>query len=249
MQACQNRVALVTGAGQGLGRAMATRLVAEGATVAICDVNEVGIKETAAACPRGSVHTAVVDVSRADEVRDWTATVLGRLGRIDILVNNAGVIRDNRLENMTDDDWETVVGVNLRGVFNCCRAVMATMKAQHYGRILSLSSMSWRGNFGQTNYAAAKAGVVGMARTIAVEGAPHGITSNVIAPGLIDTPMLASMNAAGRAKLAARIPVGHVGSPDDIAEAAAYLCADAAAYVTGVVLDVDGGIGIGAAVR
>jgi 3-oxoacyl-[acyl-carrier protein] reductase len=195
------------------------------------------------------VHTAVVDVSRADEVRDWTATVLGRLGRIDILVNNAGVIRDNRLENMTDDDWETVVGVNLRGVFNCCRAVMATMKAQHYGRILSLSSMSWRGNFGQTNYAAAKAGVVGMARTIAVEGAPHGITSNVIAPGLIDTPMLASMNAAGRAKLAARIPAGHIGSPDDIAEAAAYLCADAAAYVTGVVLDVDGGIGIGAAVR
>jgi 3-oxoacyl-[acyl-carrier protein] reductase len=134
-------------------------------------------------------------------------------------------------------------------MFNCCRAVVPTMKAQRYGRILSLSSMSWRGNFGQANYAAAKAGVVGLARTIALEGAPHGITSNVIAPGLIDTPMLASMNAAGRAKLAARIPMGHIGTPDDIAEAAAYLCADSAAYVTGVVLDVDGGIGVGASVR
>lgn len=245
----QNRVALVTGAGQGLGRAMTVRLATEGATLAVCDLNDVTLKETAAACPTGSVRTAVVDVAKAGEVRDWTESVLNNWGRIDILVNNAGVIRDNRLENLSDDDWETVVGVSLRGMFNCCRAVVPTMKAQRYGRILSLSSMSWRGNFGQANYAAAKAGVVGLARTIALEGAPHGITSNVIAPGLIDTPMLASMNAAGRAKLAARIPMGHIGTPDDIAEAAAYLCADSAAYVTGVVLDVDGGIGVGAAVR
>ncbi|HKN97802.1 MAG TPA: 3-oxoacyl-ACP reductase FabG [Pseudonocardiaceae bacterium] len=249
MVGCQNRVALVTGAAQGLGRAITTRLAAEGATVAACDVNDVGLKETAAGCPPGSVWTSVVDVASADEVREWTAGVRSRFGRIEILVNNAGVIRDSRLENMTDDDWETVVGVNLRGVFHCSRAVMAAMKAQRHGRILSLSSMSWRGNFGQANYAAAKAGVVGMARTIALEGAPYGITSNVIAPGLIDTPMLASMNAAGRAKLVGRIPMGHIGSPDDIAEAAAYLCSDAAAYVTGVVLDVDGGIGIGSSVR
>jgi 3-oxoacyl-[acyl-carrier protein] reductase len=244
-----NRVALVTGAGQGLGRAMAVRLAAEGATLAVCDVNDVGLKDTAAACPPGSVRTSVVDVAVAGEVRDWTAGVLAEFGRIDILVNNAGVIRDNRLEHMTDDDWATVVGVNLRGVFHCCRAVLAAMKARHYGRILSLSSMSWRGNFGQVNYAATKAGVIGMARTIALEGAAHGITSNVIAPGLIDTPMLASMNAAGRARLAARIPVGHIGTPDDIAEAAAYLCSDAARYVTGVVLDVDGGIGVGSSIR
>ncbi|HEX3651084.1 MAG TPA: 3-oxoacyl-ACP reductase FabG [Pseudonocardiaceae bacterium] len=249
MRGCHDRVALVTGAGQGLGRAMTARLAADGATVAVCDVNDVGLKETAAACPPATVWPTVVDVSVADEVRDWTTGVLRRFGRIDILVNNAGVIRDNRLENLSDDDWETVIGVNLRGVFNCARAVLATMKDQHYGRILSLSSMSWRGNFGQANYAAAKAGVIGMARTIALEGAPYGITSNVIAPGLIDTPMLASMNAAGRTKLTGRIPMGRIGSPEDIAEAAAYLCSDSAAYVTGVVLDVDGGIGIGSSAR
>ncbi len=123
------------------------------------------------------------------------------------------------------------------------------MKERRYGRILSFASMSWRGNFGQANYTAAKAGIVGLARTIALEAAPYGITSNAIAPGLIDTPMLASMNAAAREKLARRIPARHIGDPIDIAEAAGYLCSEAAGYVTGVVLDVDGGISIGSALR
>jgi 3-oxoacyl-[acyl-carrier protein] reductase len=240
---------MVTGAAQGLGRAMAERFSREGARLAICDINADGIKETAAACDPALTAPSVVDVTDPDQVRDWTAATLGSFGQIDALVSNAGIARDNRLERMTDDEWQSVVDVSLRGMFHCCRAVFTHMKERRYGRILSLSSMSWHGNFGQANYAAAKAGVIGAARTIALEGAGYGITSNVIAPGLIDTPMLAAMNPAAREKLAGRVPVRHIGQPADIAEAAAYLCSEQAGYVTGIVLDVDGGISIGSSTR
>lgn len=249
MRRYAGRVAMVTGAGQGLGRAMAERFAAEGAQLAICDINAIAVKEVAEACDPDRAVGSTVDVTCSDQVEEWVADTMSRFGRIDVLVNNAGVIRDNRLEHMSDEDWDSVVDTSLRGAFYCSRAVFTHMKQQNYGRILSLSSMCWRGNFGQANYTAAKAGVVGMARTIALEGAPHGVTSNVIAPGLIDTPMLASMNGPARAKLAARVPQGHIGDPTDIAESAAYLCSEAAGYVTGVVLDVDGGISIGSALR
>jgi NAD(P)-dependent dehydrogenase (short-subunit alcohol dehydrogenase family) len=265
------RVVMITGAARGLGLAMAERFAGEGARLAICDTSG-AIKDTAAAlADRAAANEAadqaagkptdeaaneaaeivpsVVDVTDAEQVNQWTADTIGTFSHVDVLVNNAGVIRDNRLERMTDDEWDAVMAASLGGMFHCCRAVFAHMKDRRYGRILSFSSMSWRGNFGQANYAAAKAGIVGMARTIALEGAAHGITSNVIAPGLIDTPMLASMNAAARAKLAARVPLGRIGDPADIAEAAAFLCSKRAAYVTGVVLDVDGGISIGSALR
>ena len=172
---------------------------------------------------------SVTDVTSAAQVSEWIAGTVAEFGRIDVLVSNAGIIRDNRLERMTDDEWQAVIDVSLRGTFYCCRAVFPHMKQARYGRILSLASMSWRGNFGQANYAAAKAGIIGMSRTIALEGASFGVTSNVIAPGLIDTPMLASMNSAARSKLAGRIPIGHIGQPRDIAEAAAYLCSEQAA--------------------
>jgi 3-oxoacyl-[acyl-carrier protein] reductase len=240
---------MVTGAGQGLGRAMAQRFSREGAYLAIGDINPDGLTETSTACDAARTAASVVDVTNPDQVRNWAAATLDTFGHIDALVNNAGIVRDNRLEQMTDDEWQLVTDVSLRGMFHCCRAVFAPMKQRQYGRILSLSSMSWHGNFGQVNYAAAKAGVIGAARTIALEGARYGITSNVIAPGLVDTPMLAAMKAEVRDKLAGRIPVRHIGQPEDIAEAAAYLCSEQAAYVTGIILDVDGGISIGSSTR
>jgi 3-oxoacyl-[acyl-carrier protein] reductase len=243
------RVVMVSGAGQGLGRAMAERFAEEGAQLAICDVNSVAAKETALACGSGRALAAEVDVSDSAEVNQWVSDTIADFGRVDVMINNAGVIRDGRLEHMSDADWDVVMDVSLRGSFHCARAVFGQMKTQGYGRILSMSSMCWRGNFGQANYVAAKAGIVGMARTIALEGARYGITSNVIAPGLIDTPMLASMDDRGRAKLTGRVPVGVTGKPTDIAEAASYLCSEAAGYVTGVVLDVDGGISIGSSLR
>lgn len=251
MRRYTNRVVMITGAAQGLGRAMAEHFAGEGAQLAICDISET-VKSTAAAlvdAGSAEISPTVVDVADAQQVQQWAADTIRAFGHVDVLVNNAGVIRDNRLERITDSEWETVIAASLRGTFHCCRAVFAHMKDRHYGRILSFSSMSWRGNFGQANYAAAKAGIVGLARTIALEGAAHGVTSNVIAPGLIDTPMLASMNAAARTRLAARVPLRRIGDPADIAEAASFLCSEQAGYITGVVLDVDGGISIGSALR
>jgi NAD(P)-dependent dehydrogenase (short-subunit alcohol dehydrogenase family) len=251
MRRYANRVVMITGAAQGLGRAMAEHFAGEGAQLAICDISET-VKSTAAVLENNrsvEVSAELVDVADAQQVKQWVTDTIRAFGHVDVLVNNAGVIRDSRLEFMTDSEWETVVASSLRGMFCCCRAVFPHMKDRRYGRILSFSSMSRQGNFGQANYAAAKAGMVGMARTIALEGAPHGVTSNVIAPGLIDTPMLASMNAAARTKLAARVPLGRIGDPADIAEAASFLCSEQAGYITGVVLEVDGGISIGSSQR
>ena len=239
------QVVLVTGGARGLGRAMVQRFAAEGATVRYADLERGEGHEGGAQV----VRFDRVDISDPEAARGWVDDAVGEHGRVDVLVNNAGIIRDNRIENISPADWDAVLAVSLSGAFYCTQAAFAHMKERAYGRVLSFSSMSWRGNFGQANYVAAKAGVVGFTRGFALEGARHGVTANAIAPGLIETPMLASMNGPARKKLTAKIPVGATGRPEDIAAAAAFLCSAEAGYITGVVLDVDGGIGIGSSIR
>lgn len=243
-----DQVILITGGAQGLGLGMVRRFAAEGGMVHFADVNPDAVAEVIVDLKGSMRHDPVghvVDVTDSGAATEWINTI----GMVDVLINNAGIIRDNRIENITDDDWAAVIGVSLTGAFTCIRAAMPHMKRSGYGRIVSFSSMSWRGNFGQANYVAAKAGVVGLTRGVALEGARHGITANAIAPGLIQTPMLASMNHAARDLLTRSIPVQHPGEPEDIASAACFLASPEARYITGVVLDVDGGIGIGSSVR
>ena len=252
MQRYEGRVVAITGGARGLGRAMAERFASEGAAVAIADADEAGAHAAAdelTAAHGARALAARVDVAAGAEVDAWIARVEQELGRLDVLVNNAGILRDSRVEQITDEDWRAVIDVHLTGAFHGVRAALPLMKRQRYGRILSFSSMSWRGNFGQASYVAAKAGIVGLTRGVALEAARHGVTVNAIAPGLIETQMLASMNGPAREKLTAKIPVGRTGEPTDIASAAAFLCSEEAGYVTGVVLDVDGGIGIGSSIR
>jgi 3-oxoacyl-[acyl-carrier protein] reductase len=252
LQRYEGRVVAITGGARGLGRAMAERFAAEGAAVAIADADGAGAQEAAdaiAAASGGRTLADHVDVTSASAVEAWIARAHEQLGRVDVLVNNAGILRDNRVEKISDEDWHDVLNVHVTGAFHGIRAALPLMKEQGYGRILSFSSMSWRGNFGQANYVAAKAGIVGLTRGVALEAARHGVTVNAIAPGLIETQMLASMNGPAREKLTAKIPLGHTGEPTDIAAAAAFLCSEEARYLTGVVLDVDGGIGIGSSIR
>ncbi|GAA2130908.1 SDR family NAD(P)-dependent oxidoreductase [Actinomadura napierensis] len=244
-----DQIVLVTGGAQGLGRAMVQRFAAEGARVHFADLNAAAGAEVLASLDGDGHAFDQVDITDPTAARTWIDGVAADQGRIDVLVNNAGIIRDNRIENISSEDWDAVLAVSLSGSFHCTQAAFAHMRERRYGRVLSFSSMSWRGNFGQVNYVAAKAGVVGFTRGFALEGAKHGVTANAIAPGLIETPMLASMNGPAHEKLVGKVPMRHTGQPEDIAAAAAFLCSPEARYITGVVLDVDGGIGIGSSIR
>ncbi len=246
----EGRVAFVTGAGRGIGAATAVRLAEEGARITLADIDIEGCKEVAAEIERLGSQALVVKCNVADAamVQDAIDQTASHFGQLDILVNNAGVLRDNLLFKMSDDDWDTVMNVHLKGAFLCSRAAQAHMVKQRYGRIVSLSSTSALGNRGQSNYSTAKAGLQGLTRTLAIELGPFGITANAVAPGFIDTEMTrATARRQGHdpdavIEMASKtIPVRRVGQPRDIANTICFLTSEEAGFVNGQIIYVAGG--------
>ena len=240
------KVALVTGGSRGIGRAIAIRLAAEGAKVAVNYAgNKAAAEEVKAIIEKqgGTAHLIQADVSDASAACEMVERVHAELGGLDILVNNAGITRDTLLIRMKDEDFDAVIGTNLKGVYACTKAAARIMTKQRSGRIVNLSSVVGEiGNIGQTNYAAAKAGVIGFTKAAAKEFAARGITVNAVAPGFIDTDMTAVLKDSIREKLIENIPLGALGKPEHVADAVIFLVSDAASYITGQTLNVDGGM-------
>jgi 3-oxoacyl-[acyl-carrier protein] reductase len=238
------KIAIVTGASRGIGRSIAEMLAGQGAHVVAAarghnaSVTADGIKEAG-----GKADEATLDVTDAASVDALVSAVLERHGRVDILVNNAGIARDQLMLRMKREDWDAVIETNLTSAFSCVQAVLKPMIRQRAGRIVSISSVVGQmGNAGQTNYAASKAGLIGFAKALAREVASRGITVNVIAPGMVDTDMTRAVNDKAQVDWAAQIPLGRLGTADEVAAAACYLASDEASYITGHVLAVNGGM-------
>ncbi len=242
----ENQVAVVTGAGRGIGHAIALRLASEGARVASVSRTEANAQKTADeinALRPGAAPAYAVDVSDHQAVQDVGGRILEDFERVDILVNNAGVTRDGLSMRMSVADWDTVLDTNLKGAFNFVQAVQRPMIRQRSGRIINISSViGLIGNAGQANYAASKAGLIGLTKSLARELASRGITVNALAPGLIETDMTAVLSEEIRKTILSKIPLGALGQPDDIAAAVAFLASAEAKYITGQVLAVDGGM-------
>lgn len=241
------RVAIVTGSARGIGQAIALKLAEVGADIVVNDIQSTAeslesVAEEIRAINRQSL-AVTADVSSSEDVNHLVEKAMSTFGRVDILVNNAGITRDQLIIRMSDEDWDTVINIDLKSAFLCTRAVLRHMLKQRWGRIINIASITGLvGNPGQANYASAKAGVIGLTRSIAKEAASRGITVNAIAPGAIDTKMTQQLNESQRQEFLKRIPLGYFGAPRDIAEAVAFLASEEARYITGQVLNVDGGM-------
>ncbi|TAJ09589.1 MAG: 3-oxoacyl-[acyl-carrier-protein] reductase [Nitrospirae bacterium] len=241
----EGKTAIVTGAAQGIGRAIAEMLARHGADIAVADLDPGRSQDTVTAVTKLGRRALNVKVNVADfaDVKAMVDQVMKDWGKIDILVNNAGITRDGLLLRMKEEDWNLVMQVNLNGTFHCTKAVLSPMTKQRYGRIVNIASIvGAMGNAGQANYAASKAAVIGFTKTVAREYASRQVTVNAVAPGFIDTAMTQGLPADVKETLQKQIPLGRLGQPSDVAEAVSFLASDAAGYITGHVLHVNGGM-------
>ncbi|MDW5418150.1 beta-ketoacyl-ACP reductase [Iodobacter sp. CM08] len=241
----KDKVAIITGSASGIGQATAVKFAAEGAKVVVCDVNQSGIDSVVSGLVvSGAVAVGyVVDVTNKTQIAEMVAAVKAQFGRIDVLVNNAGIVQDAQLIKMTEDQFDRVIDINLKGVYNCARAVVDTMVEQGSGVILNASSVvGVYGNFGQTNYAAAKFGVIGFVKTWAKELGKKGIRANAVCPGFVATPILKAMPEKVIQAMEERVPMKRMAQPEEIANVYAFLASDEASYINGAAIEVTGGL-------
>jgi 3-oxoacyl-[acyl-carrier protein] reductase len=240
----EGKVAIVTGGAQGIGLATVRKFLDEGATVALCDVRQEAVDKAVKSLGGGpAVSGHVVDVTQRDQIDAMVSALKGRHGRIDVLVNNAGITLDARLQKMREDQFDKVIAVNLKGTYNCAQAVVDTMVEQGGGVILNASSVvGIYGNFGQTNYAASKFGVIGFVKTWSRELGPKGVRCNAVAPGFIATTILSTIPQKVLEQMTERVPLRRLGTPEDVANVYAFLASDEAAYINGAVIEVAGGL-------